>query len=155
MRLLEDLEDDEVIFLADADFHEVIQNEARNMVSEAIDAYREVATSSDDDNARVKAADRIIALAGFEEKGKELPSGISPEVFAQALAGLGVLAGIAQSSSAQSAILRNVSPAKSDPRPQFAIPIDDSPMNRKVENPDQVLGERYEIIERKDFAQEN
>jgi hypothetical protein len=156
MRSLSDLEPEEIASLADEDFQEIVQSEARSHADLAIDTYVEVAERSDDDAARVKAADRILAIGGFQEKQSKtaLPLGVSEEVFKIALAGLGHLAGIAQSSSSVNAILRNVTPAKTDPRP-FVELKDDSPMNRQLPTDDNdaivnvIAGERYEIIERK------
>lgn len=155
MRLLSELSDGECAALADPEFQEVVQDNARELVSDAFDTYSDVMHSSDDDQARVKAADKILALAGYQEKQTQslLPSGVSEEVFKIALAGLGQLAGIARSSASTSAILRDVTPAKSDPRPQLAVAADDSPLNRKsakesADNdaiPAIISKERYEI----------
>jgi hypothetical protein len=158
MRMLSDLEPEELALLADSDFRESVQVEARSLAADAFDTYTEVMHSSDDDQARLKAADKILSLAGIEEKQTALPLGVSEEVFKIALAGLGQLAGIARASSESSAILRNVTPAKSDPRAATLIEEskDDSPMSRKpiTENDNDAIinaisGERYEIIERK------
>ena len=164
MKLLSDLEDEELVALADADFQESVQSEARTLVPDALNTYATVMNSSDDDNARVKAADKIISLAGFQEKqNATLPSGVSEEVFKLALAGLGQLAGIAASSHATDAILRNVTPAKTDPRMLVDIEtkhaVDDSPLNTSPKNSDNndndeivnlISKERYEIINRQE-----
>ena len=157
MKHFSDLEDNEISLLADSDFQDTIQGEARELVESAFDTYRDVMSSSDDDVARVKAADKIISLAGYQEKQQSaLPSGVSEEVFKLALTGLGQLAGIARSSSNAESILRNVSPAKTDPRPVLPEMLrDDSPMNKAQLVPDNesiasvIAKERYEIFERK------
>ena len=157
--MLSDLSDDEVAELCDEDYQETIQSEARTRVDQAFSVYDEIMVGSDDDQARAKVADKILALSGFKEKQQQsqLPSSISEEVFKIALAGLGQLAGIAQASNGVNAILRNVTPARSDPRPQLPE-IDTSPMNRKptrdeADDNDDIInaigGERYEIFERK------
>jgi hypothetical protein len=158
MNVLSDMDVEELALLADQDFREQVQVEARTLSGEAFDTYRDVMSSSSDDQARVKAADRILSLAGIEEKQNILPSGVSEEVFKLALAGLGQLAGIAKLPNASTSILKNVTPAKNDPRliPQLEMPKDDSPMNTKsiaIDDNDAILnviaGERYEIYERK------
>jgi hypothetical protein len=157
VRLLSDMEPDELALLADADFHESIQGEARSRASDAFDTITSVMESSDDDMARLKAADKVLALAGIEEKREALPSSVSEEVFRIALAGLGKLAGIASASGFQSMILRDVSPAKADPRPLLESGLDDSPLNARPKPPIEdneeianlIAGERYEIFERK------
>lgn len=160
MQRLSELEPEELALLADSDYQETVQAEARELTEDAFSVYTEVMHSSDDDQARLKAADKVIALAGFKEKQQEmvLPTSISEEVFKIALAGLGQLAGIARSSPEAQAILRNVTPAKTDPRPMtIPNPIDDSPMNRRGPQDegdnDEIIniigGERYEIIERR------
>ena len=161
MRLSE-LSEEQLLSIADNDFQETIQSEAKSLSQQAMNTYQEVMLSSDDDKARVQAADKILSLAGFQEKqSSSLPSGVSEEVFKLALAGLGQLAGIAQSSGMPQ-ILRNVTPEKTDPRPMFETSIDNSPMNRKtlIENEDSsednhIIKERYEIIERKRIPDEN
>jgi len=154
MDFLSDLDEEQVAALSDDDFQEAVQTEARSHAGDALRAYVEVATESDDDQARVKAADRLIAIGGFQEKAQKaaLPSGVSEEVFRLAIAGLGQLAGIARSSASVDAILRNVTPAKVDPRPQVTVTIpaltDDSPLNRMEDNDEVVelfAKERYEI----------
>jgi hypothetical protein len=161
VRSLSDFEPEELAALADADFRETVVSEARSQIADAFDTYHEVMTSSDDDQARVKAADRIVALSGFEEKQTALPSGVSEEVFKLALAGLGQLAGIARASAPTDAIFRNVTPAATDPRLLPSIQAkDDSPMNVRAEaslaaeddNAEIAMlfgKERYEIIDRK------
>jgi hypothetical protein len=159
MRLLSDMEPDELALLADEDFRESVQTEARSLSSEAFDTYVDVMHSSDDDGARVKAADKILSLAGIEEKQQQLPSSVSEEVFRIALAGLGKLAGIAQGAGVQQ-VFRDVTPAKADPRSaelmRLDIQPDDSPMSRRPLDEsdndaviDVIAGERYEIFDRK------
>jgi hypothetical protein len=158
MDFLSELDADDIAQLSNEDFRDEVQREARSLAGDALDTYREVMNGSDDDRARIAAADKVLALAGIEEKQAALPDGISADVFKLALAGLGQLAGIAKTSPAATAILRNVTPAHNDPRPQIEIsaPIDDSPMNRRVAAPHDdnesivnfIAGERYEIVER-------
>jgi hypothetical protein len=159
MKGLCDYEPEELASLSDLDFQETVQAEARSRVNDAFNTYDEVMSSSEDDAARVKAADKILSLAGFSEKqSSTLLSGVSEEVFKLALAGLGQLAGIAQNSSSASSILRNVTPAAVDPRPLALESLDDdSPLNRnpkvELENDNDAItnilsGERYEIINR-------
>lgn len=155
MDFLSELDVEDIVALSDESFRESVQDEARSLAGEAFDVYREVMSSSDDDVARLKAADKILSLSGIEEKQTALPSGVSEEVFKLALAGLGQLAGIARTSPEAAAILRNVTPAKSDPRPMLEVEVDDSPMNRREaykpsndEVVNLIAGERYEIIER-------
>jgi len=153
VKRLDEYEIEELAELADSDFQGTVQSEARTLVPDAFDTYREVMASSPDDQARLKAADKVISLAGFEEKQSALNSSISEEVFKMALAGLGQLAGIARVSSNVEAILRNVTPAASDPRAVVALPspsVDDSPLNRKLPDENEEVAtilqkERYEI----------
>jgi hypothetical protein len=124
---LDGLEPEELIALSDIEFQGHVRRHARSKAGNAMATIEEVMNTSDDDQARILAATKMlkIAKAEEEEKGTFLPSSIPPEVFAIALAGLGKLAGIAQANLPQ-AVLRNVTPASSDPRP--FIP-DDSPLN--------------------------
>jgi hypothetical protein len=159
MPKLSDLSDEELASFADQDFRDSVKEEARDFASDAFDVYTDVMNTSDDDQARLTAANRVLELAGVKEEKSALSSfGVSEEVFKIALAGMCQLAGIARDSSSQSAILRNVSPAKSDPRLIPALETkDDSPMSRspRTENNDAVInaisGERYEIIQAKQY----
>ena len=163
VKSLSDFEPEELASLADSDFQESIQSEARSLSANAFDVYSEVMASSDDDVARIKAADKIIAMAGFQERQQSsLPIGVSEEVFKLALAGLGQLAGIAKGSAVAPQFLRNVTPAKSDPRLNPMVlskpQVDDSPMNQNRDSSlndndaivDAVARERYEIINRQE-----
>jgi hypothetical protein len=157
--MLSEMEPEELALLADSDFRESVQCEARSLAADAFNTYEEVMSTSDDDAARIAAADRIMKLSGGMEEKAMLPNGVSEEVFKLAIAGLGQLAGIARSSSESSAILRNVTPAANDPRHPSILQaqlIDDSPMNRRLKSEDSndeianiIAGERYEIIESK------
>lgn len=115
-RALCDLEDEELLALSSDEFCDSVEADAKLLVAEALETYSEVMHQDDDHGARVKAADKIMEIAGVRKQQIALPQGISPEIFGLALAGLGQLAGIAKSSGASEQILRNVSPAKSDPR---------------------------------------
>jgi hypothetical protein len=84
--------------------------------------------NSDDDQARLMAAGKVLNVAKVEQEDlKALPTGVSPEVFQIALAGLAKLASLAADTTI-TARLRDVTPAKADPRPAFGLP-DDSPLN--------------------------
>jgi hypothetical protein len=157
MRLITNLTNDQILMLSDKDFQDSVEDEARTSVPEAFTTYRDVMSSSDDDKARIMAADKIMSLAGIEEKeDSKLSSGISEEVFKLALAGLSQLAGVVKSASASPEVLRNVSPAKTDPRPSFTSPLEltsDSPLDRMnnqsdTESERNPYGERYEIRNR-------
>ena len=134
MNPLEDLKPEELIELSDQDFQEVVRKHAKGKTAEAMRTIQEVMTDSDDDQARLLAANKMLKLAkAEEEETSALPFGISEEVFLAALSGLGKLASIAQKNQ-PSSILRNVTPAKADPRKNF-IP-DDSPLNTDPKSPD-------------------
>ena len=115
-RALCDLEDEELLALSSDEFCNTVEADAKLLVSDALDTYADVMRQDDDHGARVKAADKIMEIAGVRKQQMALPQGLSPEIFGLALAGLGQLAGIAKASGASEQILRNVSPAKSDPR---------------------------------------
>lgn len=130
MNPLESLDPEELISLSDVDFQEAIRRHARAKTSDAMNTIENVMNSSDDDQARLLAAGKILKIAKAEEEDEKrglLGSGVSEEVMALALAGFAKLASIAAEGSPQ-AILRNVTPAQSDPRP--FIP-DDSPLNTR------------------------
>lgn len=129
MTALSELADEELLALSDLEFREQVQNEARLLAPQALETYQEVMTGAEDDRARVAAADKILLLAGVSDRQNALPVGVTAEVFASALAGLGKIVGIANVSDASASILRNVTPAKADPRMLIELP-DDSPFNR-------------------------
>jgi hypothetical protein len=114
--LLSDLSEDELLALSSDEFCDSVEDAAKLLVPDALDTYADVMNQDDDHGARVKAADKILELAGARKQQIALPPGLSPEIFGLALAGLGQLAGIARGSTAEAQILRNVSPAKADPR---------------------------------------
>ena len=127
---LAQLDPKELISLSDSGFQETVRKHARGKTALAMQTIQEVMTESDDDQARLIAATKIlkIAKAEDEQSGTALPFGITEEVLKIALAGLGKLASIA-GANLPSAVLRDVTPARSDPRP--FIP-DDSPLNRAI-----------------------
>jgi len=111
--------------MSDGDFQHKIRSTSRGLTAKAMATYVDVMDESDDDAARVTAADRIIKLSEAQQE-RSLPSGLTEEIFAMALAGLGRIAALSQASNPEP-IFRNVTPAKADPRP-FAL-IDDSPLS--------------------------
>jgi hypothetical protein len=127
---LDGLEPAELIALSDIEFQGHVRRHARSKAGNAMATIEEVMNTSDDDQARILAATKMlkIAKAEEEEKGVIMPFSISPEVLAIALEGLGKLARIAGANAPQ-AILRDVTPASSDPRPFIA---DDSPLNKPL-----------------------
>jgi hypothetical protein len=128
MNPLDSLDPSELVSLSDSDFQETVKKHARAKVSEAFTTIEDVMASSDDDQARLVAASKILAIAKVDqEDSRVLPSSISEEVFRIALAGLGQIAKLA-SSTTETSVLKNVTPARSDPR--LAL-IDDSPLNVK------------------------
>jgi hypothetical protein len=151
-RALADLDDDELLALSSDEFSDSIEDAAKLLVSDALYTYSEVMDQDEDHGARVKAADKILELAGARKPQLALPQGISQEVFALAIAGLGQLAGIARDSAQSAAILKNVTPAKSDPRfapqellvakPSFSRIAPSSDNDSIVEA---IAHERYEI----------
>jgi|WetSurMetagenome_2_1015567.scaffolds.fasta_scaffold90514_4 hypothetical protein len=152
---LADLDDEALLALSSDEFCDTIEDEAKLLVSDALDTYTDVMRQDEDHSARVKAADKIMELAGVRKQQIALPQGISQEVFALAIAGLGQLAGIARDSAQSAAILKNVTPAKSDPRlvPQDFLAPRVSRIAPKTDNDnDKVIEgyshERYEIKER-------
>jgi hypothetical protein len=159
MRALSELEDEELASLSESDFSATLQAEARLSVPEALETISSVMSDSEDDNAKLKAADKILSLAGVKEKPQAmLPNGLTPELFAIALAGLGQLAGIANTSHVSDSILINVTPAKTDPRliPHIEVleQLSSTVEHSSLEEDDNSLvvemfaKERYEIKER-------
>ena len=142
---LDGLDPEELVLLSDVEFQAKVRKHARSKTADAMNVIEDVMHSSEDDQARLIAATKMlkIAKAEEEEKGAFLPSSIPPEVFAIALAGLGKLAGIAQANLPQ-AVLRNVTPASSDPRP--FIP-DDSPLNAPLSQAQRKLIDEEILIE--------
>ena len=135
MNPLEGLDPQELLSLSDASFQEKVKTRARALTAKAISTIEDVMDSSDDDQARLLAAGKILNVAKVEQEDlKALPTGISEEVFRIALAGLGSLARIAADANLSEHLL-NVTPAKADPRP--FIP-DDSPLNAA---PKEILNE--------------
>ena len=124
---LSNLSIEELSSMSDMEFQGKIRHHARSRTDAALATIEDVMHNSDDDQARLLAANRYLKLAKAEEeeRASALPFGVSEEVFRIALAGLGEIAQIAALTS-PSAILRDVSPAPADPRP---IVPDDSPLN--------------------------
>lgn len=126
MNPLESLNPEELISLTDRDFQDSVKLRARALTGEAIEVIHEVMHESDDDQARLLAAGKILNVAKVEQEDlKALPLGVSEEVMRIALSGFAQLASIARDTTT-TAKLRDVTPARSDPRP--FIP-DDSPLN--------------------------
>lgn len=145
MNPLERLSAEELVKLSDENFQDVIRQEARALSAQAMDTYEEVMASSDDDQARLMAADRVLKLSDAHDEKLALPSGLTEEVFKIALAGLGSLAKIARASTNE-LVLKDVSPAKTDPRP---VLTDNSPMNltptrNEINDADEDKIENYE-----------
>jgi len=122
---LDGLDPSVLMQMSDGDFQHKVRSTSRGLTAKALETYVDVMDNSDDDAARVTASDRIIKLSEAQQE-RSLPSGLTEEVFAMALAGLGRIASLAQASNPEP-IFRNVTPAKADPRP-FAL-IDDSPLS--------------------------
>jgi hypothetical protein len=133
MNPLEGLDAAELISLSDGSFQERVKTRARALTAKAMTTIEDVMDSSDDDQARLMAAGKILNVAKVEQEDlKAIPLGISEEVMKIALAGFAQLASIARDTTT-SAVLRDVTLAKSDPRKTFGLP-DDSPMNTKVQS---------------------
>ena len=139
---LTDLSPSALSLMSDADFQESVKTHARGKSAEAIAAIEDVMHNSDDDNARLVAASKVLHMAKVEdEKSTALPIGVSEEVMKIALAGLAQAALLA-SNSGSSAVLRDVTPAKADPRKFIA---DDSPLNSPM------LSEPKEVTNEEDL----
>lgn len=163
MDFLSDLDPEVIALLSDSDFEEGVKREARSLAGDALNTYREVALEGEDEKARVLAADRLLSLGGIDDSSQSsLPSGVSEEVFKIALAGLVSLGKIAQSSPSSPLILRDVTPARSDPRfaetSELSLPAPTPPV---IENPPSlpkehslVAKERYEIRDRQLYEDE-
>jgi len=134
MNPLEGLDPEELVKLSDVDFQERVRKHARAKTSDAMQVINEVMHESDDDQARLIAAAKMLKIAKAEEEEKTgvLPFGVSEEVFRIALTGLAQLASIA-STNKPPEVLRDVTPARADPRPFIA---DDSPLNVKPKLPE-------------------
>jgi hypothetical protein len=130
---LEDISPEVLAGMSDTEYQGNVRKHARSKTIDAMHTIEDVMHNSDDDQARLIAANKYLKIAKAEEEEKfsALPNGISPEVFAIALAGLGKLVSIAAGTTV-SARLRDVTPAKADPRP--FIP-DDSPLNLPAVSP--------------------
>jgi hypothetical protein len=116
MNPLERLDPEELVKLSDVDFQETVKLRAKALAATAMDTIEDVMNDIDDSQARMVAANKILDLAGAKDSAKSLPFGITEEVFRIALAGLGQLSSIARSSNNEM-LLRDVTPAKADPRP--------------------------------------
>ena len=126
MNPLEGLDPDELVALSDVGFQEKVKKHARAKTAEAFDVISDVMHNSDDDQARLIAAGKYLHIAKVEdEKAMATPIGVSEEVMRIALVGLGQLVSIARDTTV-TAHLRDVTPARADPRPFIA---DDSPLN--------------------------
>ena len=140
MNPLDGLNPEELISLSDVNFQVKVKTRARALTAKAMETIEDVMDSSDDDQARLIAAGKVLNIAKVEQEDlKALPTGISEEVFRIALAGLGQLAAIA-AAARPPAHLIDVTPARADPRP--FIP-DDSPLNVEPKHADG----QYPIIE--------
>ena len=120
MNPLERLDPEELVALSDVDFQETIKLKAKALAATAMDTIEDVMSSSDDGQARLAAATKTLDLAGARDASRSLPMGVSDEVFRIALAGFAQLASIAHDSNA-APLLRDVSPARSDPRVPIRI----------------------------------
>lgn len=142
---LDSLNPEELVSLSDQDFQGKVRKHARSRTAEAMNAIEEVMNGSDDDQARLMAATKMLKIAKAEDEEQKsiLPFGVSEEVFRIALAGLGKLAGLASLAN-PSMVLRNVTPASTDPRP--FIP-DDSPLNAPLSLESKRLMDENTLIE--------
>ncbi len=162
MNPLERLKPEDLVSLADPAYREAIKKRSRALSARAMDTFEDIMSTSDDDMARLTAADKIMKYSEAQEEQKLLPQGVSEEVFRIALAGLVTLKTLAATSQNES-ILRNVTPASADPRPKALVEkslLDDSPLNRAEgpssgHSPEEALPEpapstyheRFEIID--------
>lgn len=160
MDFLSELDADVIAQLSNEDFEDHVVFEAKSLAGEAFDTYREVMTSSEDDRARIAAADKVLSLAGVNDNRSSLPSGVSEEVFKIALSGLCQLASIAKASPKSSEVLRNVTPSRSSYQDQDSLPKISAPINAPghLSQPEPinetmtfVSKERYEINDRSDY----
>lgn len=126
---LERLNSEELVQMANADFQVSIRSRAKALSAKALDVIEDIMSTSEEDDTRLAAATKVLSLAGVSDATKSLPLGVSEEVFRLALSGLGQLAGIASASTHVNAIMRNVTPAATDPRKR--VDFDDSPLNVK------------------------
>jgi hypothetical protein len=114
---LDGLDPKELVALSDIDFQDTVRKHARAKVADAFLTIEDVMDSSDDDQARLIAAGKILNIAKVDdERQKVLPLGVSEEVMKIALAGFAQLASIARDTTT-TAVLRDVTPARADPRP--------------------------------------
>jgi hypothetical protein len=121
---LDALDPQDLVAMSDEDFQDAIRQKARAMSATAMETIEDVMTSSDDDNARLVGAAKTLELAGSKEPSTTLPFGLTDEVFKIALAGLGQLVSIAREDRKEP-VLRDVTPAKADPRSL----VDSSPLS--------------------------
>lgn len=158
MDFLSELEPEIIAQLSNEDFEDKVRSEAKSLAGEAIDTYRDVMNNGEDDKARVLAADRVLSISGIDSENKSLPLGVSEEVFKIAIAGFAQLASIARNSSSSNQILRDVSPAKSDPRKSEVSLLESSSQESSLEQiplkesneeiVNVIAKERYEIVDR-------
>ncbi len=116
MNPLDHLNPEELVKMSDSDFKETIKLRSRALSAKALRTYEDVADNSDDDGARVNAADRILKYAEAQDESRNIPLGLSAEVFQGALAGLAALASIART-NAEPQAFRNVTPVPLAIRP--------------------------------------
>jgi hypothetical protein len=127
MNPLDRLSPEELASLSDGEFQSTVQSHARAKVHKAFSTIEDVMNESDDDQARLIAAGKILKIAKVEDEERSIaPSAVSEEVLKIALAGL-MQAALLARDTGPSSILRDVSPARTDPRPLTLI--DDSPLN--------------------------
>ena len=146
---LDDLNADELVTLTDVEYQGKVRKHARKRTAEAMNTIEDVMVNSDDDQARLIAATKMLKIAKAEDEERQLllPVGVSEEVMKIALAGFGKLANLARD-TVQTSILRDVTPAKSDPRPSLP---DLSPLDIPVVKED--FG--YETLEENVPGEEN
>jgi hypothetical protein len=117
------LDPNDMLQATDDEFQLHVRKRARAMAPQALETYQEVMLSSDDDQARINAADRVLKLSDAQEE-KAPQALISEDLLKGALAGLMMVAGIAKEGR-EKPILKDVSVPRADTRaviPVLALP---------------------------------
>jgi len=115
-------EPDSLIESSDAEIVDVVKRQARVRLADAFSTYDDVMHSSDDDRARIAAADKMVSLAGADSVlvGS---LGISEEAFQAAFIGMAHMAGAVIAGRRIDEIIRNVTPEKAPPEQQERISV--------------------------------
>ena len=140
------LDPNDMLQATDDDFRFHVRKRARALSPQALETYNEVMCSSDDDQARINAADRVMKLSDAQEE-KAPQALISEDALKAALGGLLVLANIAKEGR-ERPILKDISTPKVDTRMAIpALPPQGVESERQSENEEDLFDEALGLQE--------